>query len=64
MMRHPVALYLTATAHTHETRVELFDRSRTRPRRQRFGFVRRFTRPATAGTTAHGEALEPGSSAA
>jgi hypothetical protein len=62
-MRHPVAIYLTATAHRHETQVELFDRSKKRSRRQRFGFVRRFTRPATAGPVS-GEALEPGSSAA
>lgn len=63
MMRHPVALYMTATAHTHETHVELFDRSKKRPRRQLFGFVRRFARPATADAV-KAEALSPGSSAA
>jgi hypothetical protein len=63
MMRHPVALYLQATAHTHETHVELFDRSKRRPRRQLFGFVRRFTRPATAEAVGR-EALTPDGSTA
>jgi hypothetical protein len=62
MMRHPVALYLQATAHTNDGHFELFERSKRRPRRQLFGFVRRFTRPAP--TEVVRETLSPGSSAA
>lgn len=62
MMRHPVALYLTATAHSHETHAEFFNRSK-RQRRQLFGFVRRFARPATVEVVA-AEPLTPKSSAA
>ncbi len=63
MMRHPVALYLQATTSTHETHVELFDRSKRRPRRQLFGFVRRFARPAAI-EAAPAETVTPGGSTA
>ena len=64
MMRHPVALYLQATAHANDGHFELFDRSQERPRKRRlFASLRRSTRPAHA-EVLHREALTPGSSAA
>jgi hypothetical protein len=49
MMRHPVALYLQATAPSHDGHFELFDRRERRSsERQLFGFIRRFVRPAAA----------------
>jgi hypothetical protein len=61
MMRHPVALYLQATAHTNDGHFELFERSKRRPRRQLFGFVRKFARPTSEVVR---ETPAPGGSAA
>jgi hypothetical protein len=63
MIRHPVALYVQATAHTNRGHFELFDRTERRPRRQLFGFVRRFARPVAA-EPVRGDALTPDGSAA
>lgn len=49
MMRHPVALYLQATAHETHGHFELFDRSKQRQRRRRlFAAFRPSRRPARA----------------
>jgi hypothetical protein len=64
MMRHPVALYMQATAHTHEGHFELFESSKTRPRKRRlFGFFRRSLRPAHAEVLYREAATPDGSTA-
>jgi hypothetical protein len=48
MIRHPVTMYLQATAHQTDGHFELFDRSKKRPRRRLFAALRPSRRPAHA----------------
>jgi hypothetical protein len=48
MIRHPVTMYLQASAHQNDGHFELFDRSKRRPKRRFFASFRRSTLPAHA----------------